>query len=116
MPAIHQPRRLNKLGFAQVLALVGATTLQFALVNNCLLRNCGLVELGGLRAQERRGHAGGSSAMAASKQPRGGALNGCTACLNDAPCPPLTSHGASIIRQPFGAGPSPPAGGVGALN
>jgi hypothetical protein len=28
-------------------------------------------------------------------------------CLNDAPCPPCTSHGASI-RRPFGAGPVAP--------
>jgi hypothetical protein len=32
-----------------------------------------------------------------------GEPNGRTACPNDAPCPPFTSHGASI-RHPFGAG------------
>jgi hypothetical protein len=32
-----------------------------------------------------------------------GEPNGRTACLNDAPCPPFSSHGASI-RRPFGAG------------
>jgi hypothetical protein len=93
---------------------VVATTLQFALVNDCLLRNCGLVDLGGLRAQERRNAGRSSAPTAASKHPRGGEPNGCPVCFNDAPCPPLTSHGASI-RQPFGAGPSP-SGGVGALN
>jgi hypothetical protein len=36
-----------------------------------------------------------------------GEPNGRTACLNDAPCPLFTSHGASI-RRPFGAGTPPP--------
>jgi hypothetical protein len=36
-----------------------------------------------------------------------GEPNGRTACPNDAPCPPFTSHGASI-RRPFGAGTPPP--------
>jgi hypothetical protein len=42
----------------------------------------------------------------------GGEPNGGTACFNDAPCPPFTSHGASI-RQLFGAGAVQGEGGGG---
>jgi hypothetical protein len=40
---------------------------------------------------------------AATPSIEAGEPNGCTACFNDAPCPPFTSHGAPI-RQLFGAG------------
>jgi hypothetical protein len=55
---------------------------------------------------------GGISVVAASSLQRAGEPNG---CLNDVPCPPCTSHGASI-RRPLGAAagpgePSAPAAG-----